>query len=123
VFAGSGNIVKNEVLFNVRRHPLTKLSEVKEADWPKLARAVHGYCADFYRWKKKFELRKHWQVYRRGTCPLCGGKLTRAKLGRRQRGSFFCPRCQPLKERKTKLEVFEVLPVRGPAGPEARLDH
>jgi endonuclease VIII len=62
VFAGSGNIVKNEVLFNIRCHPLTKLSQVSEADWPKLAQAIHSYGENFYEWKKKFELRRHWQV-------------------------------------------------------------
>jgi endonuclease-8 len=123
VFAGSGNIVKNEVLFNIRRHPLTKLSQVPRKDWPKLAQAVRAYCRNFYEWKKKFELRRHWQVYRQSKCPLCKEKLVRENLGKFSRRTFYCARHQPLKARLTKLAVFPVLPVKGIASPEARLDH
>jgi endonuclease-8 len=89
VFAGSGNIVKNEVLFNIRRHPMTKLRQVAVKDWPKLAEAVHEYCWNFFAWKKKFELRKHWQVYRQWVCPLCSTKLVREKLGKFPRTTFY----------------------------------
>jgi endonuclease-8 len=123
VFAGSGNIVKNEVLFNIRCHPLTKLSQVPEADWPKVAQAVHRYGEKFYEWKKIFELRRHWQVYRKHSCPVCGAKIIRTKTGKWPRGSFFCPNCQALKARIRNLKVFPVLPVQGKAIPEKRLDH
>jgi endonuclease-8 len=123
VFAGSGNIVKNEVLFNIRRHPLTKLSQLAARDWPMLARAVHSYCWNFYEWKRKFELRKHWQVYRRSKCPLCSLKLTTEKLGRFHRKTFYCPRHQVLSKRVRKLSVFPVLPIAPSAQPEPRLDH
>ncbi len=123
VFAGSGNIVKNEVLFNIRCHPMTKLSQVPEADWPKLAQAVHRYGANFYEWKKRFELRKHWQVYRKNFCPICGAKLVKEKTGKLARGSFYCPNCQALRARVRKLKVFPVVAVDGPPAPEAKLDH
>jgi endonuclease VIII len=123
VFAGSGNIVKNEVLFNIRRHPLTRLSHVSSNDRGRLAEAVHEYCWNFYTWKKKFELRKHWQVYRRSKCPLCDTKLVRANLGRFLRKSFYCPQHQVLPTRRTKLQVFPVLPIQSPAGPEPRFNH
>jgi endonuclease-8 len=123
IFAGSGNIVKNEVLFNIRRHPLTPLSRVPQADWPALARAVRSYCSDFYKWKKKFELRRHWQVYRKGICPLCNGKLTREKTGKLKRGSFYCPNCQGLPARPCKLKVFPVRKIAPVTEKEARLDH
>ena len=123
VFTGSGNIIKNEVLFNIRRHPLTRLSQILEKDWPKLAEAVHAYCWNFYEWKKKFELRKHWQVYRQSTCPLCGTKLTREKLGKFQRRTFYCPQHQPMRSRLKRLTVHPVLPMKPSTQPEARLDH
>ena len=123
VFAGSGNIVKNEVLFNIRRHPLTKLAQIKEVDRPKLVKEVRTYCENFYKWKKKLELRKHWQVYRKGKCPLCGEKLVRENLGKLQRRNFHCPNHQPLSFRAKSLKVFKVLPVKGKAAPEKRLDH
>lgn len=64
LFAGAGNIIENEALFNLRRHPLTKLSDVPKKDWPKVVMAIHEYCFNFYFWKKDFQLRRHWQVYR-----------------------------------------------------------
>jgi endonuclease VIII len=94
VFAGSGNIVKNEVLFNLRCHPLTKLADLRRKDWPVAIRAVRAYCEHFYEWKKKFELRQHWQVYRKPKCPLCGGKIKREKLGQFERSTFYCRRHQ-----------------------------
>jgi endonuclease VIII len=123
VFAGSGNIVKNEVLFNIRRHPLTRLVHVSSKDWLKVARAVREYCWNFYEWKKKFELRKHWQVYRQAKCPLCDTKLVRENLGAFQRTTFYCPQHQRLLRRVRNLEVFPVLPIRWLHEAEPPVDH
>ena len=113
--------MKNEVLFNIRRHPLTKLSHIPRKDWPKLAEAVHDYCWNFYKWKKKYELRRHWQVYKKWKCPLCQESLVREKDGRLQRKSFFCERHQ--KPLRAKLVVHDVLPVAPSRKREAPLDH
>jgi|SRR5436190_18854298 len=123
VFAGSGNIVKNEVLFNVRRHPLTRLSRISRKDWPQLAQAVRSYCRNFYEWKKRFELRKHWQVYRQSKCPLCGRKLVRSNLGKFLRKTFYCAKHQPLQTGARKLRVFPVLPIKGPLDLDIHFDH
>jgi len=125
VFAGSGNIIKNEVLFNIRRHPLTRLSRLARPDWLRLAHAVHSYCWNFYEWKKKFELRKHWQVYRQRMCPLCETKLIRGPLGKNERLTFYCPRHQPLYTEIRKMQVREVLAVKSDStsATRERLDH
>src|SRR4029079_6377345 len=124
VFAGSGNIVKNEVLFNIRMHPLTKLTQVPDKDWPKLAEAVREYCWNFYEWKKKFELRKHWQVYRQRHCPLCESKLIPGPLGKNERRTFYCSLHQPLYTKIRKMQVREVLALKSdsPSAPQERLD-
>lgn len=111
IFAGSGNIVKNEVLFNIRRHPLTKLSEVDSKDHLKLIEAVHAYCWDFYEWKKAYQLRQHWQVYRRSTCRWCERKITRSKMGKGERMTFFCPFHQ--KKKRGPIKIHDVLPFKG----------
>jgi endonuclease-8 len=97
IFAGSGNIIKNEVLFNLRLHPLTLLKQIKQESWPVLANAVRSYCFDFYKWKKAYELRKHWQVYRQKKCPVCQGQLVKENLGKYKRRNFHCPVCQAKK--------------------------
>jgi endonuclease-8 len=123
LFAGSGNIVKNEVLFNLRRHPLTRLSEISPKDKKKLIHAIRTYCENFYEWKKKFELRKHWQVYRRFTCKICERKLKREKIGKWKRSTFYCPHCQNKKLSKNPIIVHEVLPIKEGGPKEKRLDH
>jgi endonuclease-8 len=123
LFAGSGNIVKNEVLFNLRRHPLTKLSEVDPRDYKKLVHSIRVYCENFYEWKKRFELRKHWQVYKRWKCRGCERKLKREKMGKGQRSTFLCPHCQKKKNTKSRIELHEVLPIPSDGKREERFDH
>lgn len=123
LFAGSGNIVKNEVLFNLRLHPLTRLIDVDPKDWKKLVHAVRSYCEDFYEWKKKYELRKHWQVYKRWKCRNCERKLKREKMGKGQRSTFHCPHCQNKRNSKNRITIHEVLPIISSGKKEKRLDH
>lgn len=123
LFAGAGNIVKNEVLYNIRRHPLTKLSDIDLKDRKKLVHAVRAYCENFYEWKKKFELRKHWQVYKKFKCKLCESALKREKLGKGKRSTFYCPFCQSKKHSQERLKVHKVLPVSGHPEKEERFDH
>lgn len=126
LFAGSGNIVKNEVLFNIRCHPLTKLSQVRRKDWPLLIHEIRTYCENFYKWKKKYELRRHWQVYKKHKCPLCEKKITREKLGKLERSTFYCVTHQTIPTRSKKIVVHDVLPpaaAKGKKQKEKRLDH
>jgi endonuclease-8 len=123
VFAGSGNIVKNEVLFNLRQHPLTKLSQISKHEWTKVAHAVRDYCFHFYEWKKHYELRRHWQVYRKHLCPICQSKLKKENLGRGKRKTFFCTHEQKRKKEIRRLKIYEVLPVQGQPQRERELNH
>lgn len=123
VFAGSGNIVKNEVLFNIRRHPRTTLTQIARKDWPAVAHAVREYCWNFYEWKKKFELRRHWQVYRKTHCPLCGSKLKLENLGKFKRRTFYCTKHERMRLQKTGLVVHPVLPAEASGSREPHLDH
>jgi endonuclease-8 len=96
VFAGVGNIIKNEVLFRVRVHPLSKVGALPAARMAALVEQAREYSFDFLRWKREYVLRKHWLVHTKRTCPKCSGALTKAHLGVTQRRSFYCERCQKL---------------------------
>lgn len=96
LFAGSGNIIKNEVLFNLRLHPESRLADCQPVVRRKLVKETHGYSQRFYEWKKAFVLKRNWQVYRKRKCPLCGQGVTMRKTGNLKRVSFFCPSCQPI---------------------------
>lgn len=94
LFAGVGNIIKNEVLFRIRVHPLSEVEALPPQQQTQLIHEARAYSFEFLHWKKAFVLKQHWQVHTRSQCPQCGGPLTRAVLGRTRRRSFFCARCQ-----------------------------
>ena len=94
VFAGAGNIFKNEVLFRIRVHPLSQIGALPRAKLRELVEQVHAYAFEFLEWKKAFVLKKHWQAHRQNICPRCDIPFTKAKLGKNARQSFFCEQCQ-----------------------------
>jgi len=94
VFAGVGNIIKNEVVFRRRVHPQSEVAALPAARLRAVVDDARTYSFEFLEWKRKFELRKHWLVHNRSLCPSCGSKLTRAILGKTARRSFFCEQCQ-----------------------------
>ncbi|UXI66489.1 DNA-formamidopyrimidine glycosylase family protein [Tahibacter amnicola] len=96
IFAGVGNIIKNEVLFRIRVHPLSEVGALPARRLGRLVRESRNYSFDFLAWKRAFVLKKHWLVHTRSICPRCGSELENGKLGRTQRRSFFCLRCQDL---------------------------
>jgi endonuclease-8 len=93
-FAGVGNIIKNEVLFRIRVHPLSPVGALPAPKLRALVREARQYSFDFYEWKKRFVLRQHWLVHNKGACVRDGTRLARAYLGERQRRTFWCTRCQ-----------------------------
>lgn len=94
VFSGVGNIIKNEVLFRMRVHPLSRVGALPASRLRALVDDAREYSFEFLKWKRAFVLRKHWQVYNRSVCPSCGGKLQRAVLGVTARRNFYCEHCQ-----------------------------
>jgi endonuclease-8 len=94
LFAGVGNIIKNEVLFRIRVHPLSKVGALPARQLQALVREARQYSFDFLEWKKAYVLKKHWLAHTRRICPRCDIPFTKAHLGHTNRRSFFCERCQ-----------------------------
>ena len=94
IFAGVGNIIKNEVLFRIRLHPLSKVGALPRRKLAQLVDEARRYSFDFLAWKKAFVLRKHWLAHTKRTCPRCAIPLSKAHLGATDRRSFWCERCQ-----------------------------
>lgn len=94
VFAGVGNIIKNEVLFRIRVHPMSTVGALPARKLRELVVQARQYSFDFLQWKKAFVLRKHWLVHTKRMCPRCNVPLTKAHLGTTDRRSFYCERCQ-----------------------------
>jgi endonuclease-8 len=96
IFAGVGNIIKNEVLFITEIHPKSIVGKIPAKKLKEIVKTAREYSFDFLKWKKAFELRLHWLVYSRSVCPRCNIKLVREYLGTTNRRTFFCNNCQVL---------------------------
>ncbi|MGY8563896.1 endonuclease [Paracidovorax citrulli] len=94
LFAGVGNIIKNEVLFRQRVHPESKVGDLPPRVLGKVIADAREYSFRFLEWKRAFELKKHWQIHTRRTCPNCGGPVSKTYPGKSRRRTFFCPNCQ-----------------------------
>jgi endonuclease VIII len=115
IFAGLGNIIKNEVLYRLLLHPELKVKDLTPKQLDKLVSEAHNYSHQFYEWKKINQLKRHWLIFRKKDCPFKHGKLVKEPTGKLQRFSHYCPVCQPKKKRKAN-----VLPGR-PARTEKRI--
>lgn len=94
VFAGVGNIIKNEVLFRIRLHPLSQVGALPPRKLAELVAQAREYSFDFLKWKKAFVLKQHWLAHTKRICPRCDIPFVKAKLGLTQRRSFYCEKCQ-----------------------------
>jgi endonuclease-8 len=96
IFAGVGNIIKNEVLFRIRLHPESLVGNVPEPVINELIAEARNYSFDFLEWKKAFVLKKHWLAHTKKTCPRCNIPFVKKYAGKTKRRSFFCTNCQVL---------------------------
>ena len=94
IFAGVGNIIKNEVLFRIGVHPENQVGDLPPRKLGQLIKEARQYSFDFLGWKQQFVLRAHWLVHTKRTCPSCGLPLEKKHLGVRKRRTFFCESCQ-----------------------------
>ncbi len=96
IFSGVGNIIKNEVLFRVKIDPESLVGALPLKKLKELVKEAHDYSWDFYAWKKKFELKKHWLIYKKTECPRCHFPSIKTYLGKTNRLTSFCANCQKL---------------------------
>jgi len=111
IVAGIGNMYADEALFAARIHPLRKADELSAKQVRTLHNSIRrilqaaigskGASVDTYV-RPDGELgTAHFgfKVAHRGgeLCPVCGGTIERVLV--QNRGTYFCPRCQPLGSR------------------------
>jgi endonuclease-8 len=96
IFAGAGNIIKNEVLFRIKVHPQSVIRKLPDPKLKELVKEVVTYSFQFLMWKKEFTLKRHWLAHTKKTCPRDDTPLQKQYLGKTNRRSFFCPACQKL---------------------------
>jgi len=94
IFAGVGNIIKNEVLFRIRVHPLSTVGGLSAPKLRQMVAEARNYSFDFLKWKKAYVLKAHWLAHGKQLCPRCYIPFNKAKLGKTNRRAFFCSNCQ-----------------------------
>lgn len=96
IFAGVGNIIKNEVLYRIKVHPKNKIGKLPSKQLNDLIKEARNYSFDFLEWKKQYVLKKHWLAHTKKTCKRCDLPIKKEYLGKTNRRSFFCNKCQVL---------------------------
>ena len=94
IFAGVGNIIKNEVLFRIKVHPKTKVGNLTSRKMTELIKEARQYSFDFFEWKRQYVLKKHWLVHTKKFCPRDGSRIVKEYLGKTNRRTFYCNCCQ-----------------------------
>ena len=96
IFSGSGNIIKNEVLFNTRIHPLSVIKAIPDKKLREVIKETSRHSFDFLDWKKEGTLTKHFRAYEKKICPRCDIPFKLQITGKSKRKSYFCSNCQEL---------------------------
>ena len=105
--AGVGNIYADEALFRAGIHPTTPVHQLTEDDAALLHQTIRdalllgiqheGASINWYRKPdgEKGESQNHFYVYGRAELPCrqCGARINKMRVA--QRGTHFCPECQP----------------------------
>ena len=98
IFSGVGNIIKNEVLWQIRLHPATLIKNITAAKINALMKEVVNYSFIFLEQKKEGSLSRNWNAYEQKECSRCKGQIIKEEMGKGKRVTYFCPHCQPLKK-------------------------
>ncbi|NXK38709.1 NEIL2 Endonuclease, partial [Piprites chloris] len=95
-FSGLGNIIKNEILYLAKIHPLTQGSLLAPSDLERLLDCALQFSSDWLHHKLCGQ-GLHPQIYQREQCPLGHPvmKGTFGPLGGFKRLTWWCPQCQP----------------------------
>ncbi|ORM99013.1 Formamidopyrimidine-DNA glycosylase [Lentilactobacillus parabuchneri] len=110
--AGLGNIYANEVLWLSKINPKQPVNSLKPAQIKRLRKniiteiqmAIDGHGTTVHSYSTAYgeagNFQNHLNVYgKQGEpCPRCGTKIVKIKLA--QRGTHYCPKCQPLRGEK-----------------------
>ncbi|MBA2329365.1 MAG: endonuclease [Flavisolibacter sp.] len=94
IFAGVGNIIKNEVLYRIKVHPENKVSDLPPRKLTALIKEARKYSFDFLKWKKEFTLKKHWLAHTKKTCARDDNPIIKKHIGKTNRRTFYCEVCQ-----------------------------
>jgi endonuclease-8 len=96
LFAGVGNIIKNEILYRTGIDPNSKTGKIPAAKLKALVKDAVDFAFLFLKYRKVHMLTKHLQVHDKKVCPKHETPLEKGHPGKKKRRSFWCKTCQKL---------------------------
>lgn len=96
IFAGVGNIIKNEILYRVRLHPESIIEKIPKSKLYRLIDETRIYSFQFLEWKREYQLKQHWLAHTKKVCLRCNLPIIKKHTGSKKRRSFICVNCQIL---------------------------
>lgn len=94
VFAGSGNIIRNEALYRSKVHPESVVKEIPEQKLKELIDETRSYSFEFLRLMSAGGVKKNARIYAKQVCPIHKTEVLRYNAGKTKRNTFVCPECQ-----------------------------
>ena len=95
ILPGVGNLIKNEALFTARVHPESPSGCIPGEVLRGLLTAVRDFSFTWYRCDQEgVRIDPVLRIYRKKSCPECGGRVESVRIGHLERISFWCPACQ-----------------------------
>jgi formamidopyrimidine-DNA glycosylase len=96
LFAGIGNIIADEVLWQARLHPKRTIESLDDTERRRLYTEMRKILREAVDRFDYLSRKRSWLSYVRGepnaTCPRCRTPLARTVVGGRT--TYFCPNCQ-----------------------------
>lgn len=104
IFAGVGNIIKNETLFLSKTSPYKKIAELSPKKLKAIILSARQFSQKFLELRKTFQLKANLSIYRKKLCPICSTPIVRRKTGTHKRWSFMCTKCQKITKKQLTAE-------------------
>ena len=105
IVSGLGNVYKSEVLFLLRLHPRTPISQLRDDELLALTAKSRELMQQNVDGKPRttrraLDGRRFWTYGRSGQlCFVCGNRIEMVRQGDLGRSTYFCPTCQGTADR------------------------
>lgn len=103
IFAGSGNIIKNESLFRARIHPESLCGKIPADKLKDLSKEVTAFSKEFLKYGKAHKLDGRLEAYGQEICPRYHIPFDKKDTGKTKRRSFYCDKCQVFYEQGNRF--------------------
>ena len=96
IFAGVGNKLKDEILFDIRIQPQSVVEKIPEEKLKEMVDIAPKKAFEHLEWEHSERTVGGMNIHYAKTCPRDGTKLHLKTFGKTKRTAYFCEKCQEL---------------------------